>query len=94
MMQKESIPCGPLCTVDEACQNPSILQREMLVEIDQPGAGKLKITGNPIKLSQTLRILSSRAAAGPGYPGSPAGYIWFQRYTDLQVERGEHCLSQ
>ena len=22
MMQKESIPCGPLCTVDEACQNP------------------------------------------------------------------------
>ena len=53
MMQKESIPCGPLCTVDEACQNPSILQREMLVEIDQPGAGKLKITGNPIKLSQT-----------------------------------------
>lgn len=35
------------------CQNPSILQREMLVEIDQPGAGKLKITGNPIKLSQT-----------------------------------------
>ena len=53
MMQKESIPCGPLCTVDEACQNPSILQREMLVEIDQPGACKLKITGNPIKLSQT-----------------------------------------
>lgn len=23
--------------MDEACQNPSILQREMLVEIDQPG---------------------------------------------------------
>ena len=53
MMQKESIPCGPLCTVDEACQNPSILQRDMLVEIDQPGMGKVKITGNPIKLSQT-----------------------------------------
>ena len=27
--------------------------RDMLVEIDQPGAGKLKITGNPMKLSDT-----------------------------------------
>ena len=53
MMQESSIPCGPLCTVDEACQNPSILARDMLVEIDQPGAGKLKITGNPMKLSDT-----------------------------------------
>ena len=53
MMQERSIPCGPLCTVDEACQNPSILARDMLVEIAQPGAGKLKITGNPMKLSDT-----------------------------------------
>ena len=53
MMQERSIPCGPLCTVDEACQNPSIQARDMLVEIDQPGAGKLKITGNPMKLSDT-----------------------------------------
>ena len=53
MMQGLAIPCGPLCTVDDACKNPSILQREMLVEIDQPGAGKLKITGNPVKLSET-----------------------------------------
>ena len=53
MMQARSIPCGPLCTVDEACENPSILKREMLVEIDQPGMGKVKITGNPMKLSET-----------------------------------------
>ena len=53
MMQDNSIPCGPLCTVDEACENPSILARKMLVEIDQPGMGKVKITGNPMKLSET-----------------------------------------
>ncbi|MEA4933193.1 MAG: CoA transferase [Lawsonibacter sp.] len=53
MMQERAIPCGPLCTVDEACENPSILKREMLVEIDQPGMGKVKITGNPMKLSET-----------------------------------------
>ncbi len=53
MMQARAIPCGPLCTVDEACENPSILKREMLVEIDQPGMGRVKITGNPMKLSKT-----------------------------------------
>ena len=53
LMQKRSIPCGPLCTVEEACANPSILEREMLVDIQQPGAGPLRITGNPIKLSET-----------------------------------------
>lgn len=53
MMRQRSIPCGPLCTVDEACQNPSILERDMLVEVDQPGMGTIKITGNPMKLSAT-----------------------------------------
>ena len=53
MMESRSIPCGPLCTVDDACKNPSILKRDMLVEIEQPGAGKLTITGNPVKLSKT-----------------------------------------
>ena len=53
MMEEKGIPCGPLCTVDDACKNPSILERKMLVEIDQPGMGKVKITGNPIKLSET-----------------------------------------
>ena len=53
MMEERGIPCGPLCTVDDACKNPSILQRDMLVEIDQPGMGRVKITGNPMKLSET-----------------------------------------
>ena len=39
--------------MDDACKNPSILKRDMLVEIEQPGAGKLTITGNPVKLSKT-----------------------------------------
>ena len=53
MMQDNSIPCGPLCTVDEACENPSILARKMLVEIDQPGMGKLQITAMAQKLTRT-----------------------------------------
>lgn len=53
MMEKRSLPCGPLNTVPQACKDASILAREMLVEIDQPQIGKLVITGNPVKLSET-----------------------------------------
>lgn len=53
MMMQRGIPCGPLCSVDQACQNPSIREREMLVEIDQPGMGKIEVTGNPMKLYGT-----------------------------------------
>jgi len=53
MMLKLSLPCAPIQDVRQACEDPSILKREMLVEIDQPEAGKLVITGNPVKLSET-----------------------------------------
>lgn len=53
LFQKNHIPCGPLYTIREACKDESILAREMLVEIDQPGMGKVRITGNPVKLSKT-----------------------------------------
>ncbi|MDO5040468.1 MAG: CoA transferase [Peptoniphilus sp.] len=53
MFQKNHIPCGPIFDIKKACQDESILSREMLVDIEQPKAGKLRITGNPVKLSET-----------------------------------------
>ena len=53
VMLNLSLPCGPIQDVQQACEDPSILKREMLIEIDQPEAGKLVITGNPLKLSGT-----------------------------------------
>lgn len=53
LLRAEGIPCGPLSSVEEACENQSLLLRDMLVEIDQPGMGRVKITGNPIKMSAT-----------------------------------------
>lgn len=52
-MLKRSIPCGPIQTVKEACEDPNILAREMLVEVEQPGVGRVSFTGSPIKLSET-----------------------------------------
>lgn len=46
------IPAAPINTIDRVAQDPHIAgAREMFVEINHPKAGKLKMTGNQIKLS-------------------------------------------
>jgi len=47
------IPCGPIYTIDKIFADPQVLHRQMLKELDHPKAGKIKIIGIPIKLSDT-----------------------------------------
>lgn len=53
MFQANNIPCGPINTMDKVFENPQILSREMVVEMDHPEAGEIKLVGSPIKLSRT-----------------------------------------
>ncbi|MFC2005646.1 CaiB/BaiF CoA transferase family protein [Chloroflexota bacterium] len=47
------VPCGPVNTIPEAAADPHIRAREMLVEVEHPGVGKVPLIGIPIKLSKT-----------------------------------------
>lgn len=47
------IPCGDIKTVKEVCTDPHVLAREMVIDMDHPKAGKIKVTGVPIKMSAT-----------------------------------------
>ena len=53
IFEKEGIPYSPINTVKEICEDPHIAHRNMLVEIDQPVVGKMKICGSPFRLSET-----------------------------------------
>jgi len=50
-LNKNGIPCSPINTIDKLFTDPQVLARNMLVEVEQPGAGHIKISGNPIKIS-------------------------------------------
>ncbi len=50
-LNKNGIPCSPINTIEKLFVNPHIKARNMLVEVEQPGIGKIKIAGNPIKIS-------------------------------------------
>lgn len=53
LMEKAGIPCGPVLDMQEAMDHPHIKAREMIVEIEHPTMGNIKVQGVPIKLSKT-----------------------------------------
>jgi CoA:oxalate CoA-transferase len=65
IFEKNSIPYSPVNNVKQICEDPQIKFREMLVEIDQPGIGKMQIAGSPIRLSETPgRVYRAAPALG------------------------------
>jgi crotonobetainyl-CoA:carnitine CoA-transferase CaiB-like acyl-CoA transferase len=47
------IPAGPIHTIKEMFEDPQVLAREMVVEMEHPSIENLKLTGSPLKLSKT-----------------------------------------
>ncbi len=62
IFNKENLPYSPVNDMKNICEDPHIKARNMIVEVDQPGVGKLKIAGSPIHLSET---------PGEVYSGAP-----------------------
>jgi crotonobetainyl-CoA:carnitine CoA-transferase CaiB-like acyl-CoA transferase len=50
----KTIPCAPLYTVKDVVEDPHIADaRRMIREVEHPVAGKMKVVGSPINLSET-----------------------------------------
>ena len=47
------VPCGPINRVSEVVQDPQVLARSMMVDIPHPKVPELRVTGSPLKLSET-----------------------------------------
>lgn len=56
------VPVGPVNTVADIVDDPHVAAREMIVDVEQPGAGRdVAIAGSPIKLSETPSAVKGRA---------------------------------
>jgi CoA:oxalate CoA-transferase len=53
IFEKEGLPYSPINNVKQICEDPHIAYRKMIVEIDQPKVGKMRIANSPIRLSET-----------------------------------------
>ena len=52
-LNEQGVATGPIYTVHEAFQDEQIISQEMLLHVDHPTAGKIKLIGFPLKLSRT-----------------------------------------
>lgn len=48
-----NIPCGPILSMQELAEEPSLRETGTIVEVDHPTRGKYLTVGNPVKLSDS-----------------------------------------
>jgi crotonobetainyl-CoA:carnitine CoA-transferase CaiB-like acyl-CoA transferase len=53
LLIEAGIPAAPVNTVTEAVVDPQINAREMIVDLEHPGIGKMPVSGIVVKLSKT-----------------------------------------
>src|SRR5229473_156028 len=54
MLNQYDIPCGPILSMKELAEEPSLRKSGTLVEVEHPARGKYLSVGNPIKLSDSI----------------------------------------
>ena len=52
-LNKAGVPCGPVNSVAEVFRDPQILQQQMVMDVEQPGYGIVRMLGFPIKFSDS-----------------------------------------
>jgi CoA:oxalate CoA-transferase len=55
------VPAAPVNNLDRAFAEPPVAEREMIVEYDHPDVGKVRLPGNPIKMSGMTGTISKPA---------------------------------
>jgi crotonobetainyl-CoA:carnitine CoA-transferase CaiB-like acyl-CoA transferase len=60
-LRSADVPAAPVNNVDAAFSEPPVKEREMIVEYDHPQVGKVRLPGNPIKMSDLSGTISRPA---------------------------------
>ena len=51
-LQSAGLPCGPINDIAEVIRDPQLAARNMLISTDDGKGGRMRMAGNPIKLSR------------------------------------------
>ena len=51
LLEKAGVPCGPINNIEQALSHRQVAARNMMVTVEDPEAGTLRLAGNPLKFS-------------------------------------------
>ena len=60
-LREADVPAAPVNNIDAAFAEPPVAEREMIVEYEHPQVGKVRLPGNPIKMSDMGKTISRPA---------------------------------
>ena len=60
ILNAAGVPCGPVNTVADVAKDPQVAARNMIIAIQDPVIGRMRVPGNPIKLSGVPERLEHR----------------------------------
>jgi crotonobetainyl-CoA:carnitine CoA-transferase CaiB-like acyl-CoA transferase len=60
-LRAAEVPAAPINNLDTAFAEPPVAEREMIVEYDHPEVGKVRLPGNPIKMTGMGKTISNPA---------------------------------
>ncbi len=61
VLQSNDVPCSPIHSIEQIVRDPVVAHRQMLVTVQQPGVGQMKIAGSPFRMSVTPGQVYSHA---------------------------------
>ena len=64
ILNEYDIPCGPILSMKEIAEEPSLRETGTIVEVDHPVRGKYLTVGNPIKMSDSPTIVTRSPLLG------------------------------
>ena len=87
-LSANGVPCTAINTIDKVVADPQVTERDMIVEVEHPTAGTLRMAGLPIKFSDT----PGRIASHPPLLGEHS--VGVLRDLGLSEERIAELLRQ
>ena len=64
ILNAHDIPCGPILSMKELAEEPSLRETGTIVEVDHPLRGRYLTVGNPIKMSESPTLVTRSPLLG------------------------------
>jgi crotonobetainyl-CoA:carnitine CoA-transferase CaiB-like acyl-CoA transferase len=94
-LKENDVPCSPVNTIDKVVEQPQVLARDMVQEIELEGLGMMSMAGLPIKFSESpgsVRLPPPRLGQHTAEILTEMGYA--QEQINVLAERGAIGLDQ